>query len=251
MRIYSWNVNGFRSVLQKGFPEWIEKSKGDFICLQELKAHEIDMPKEIIEELPYYFYASYAQKKGYSGVGIFAKEKPLSVETKIGFSQFDNEGRVVRLNYTDFVVIGVYIPNGSRDKKNLKYKLELYDYFINYITSIKKPIILLGDFNIAHEEIDLARPKENKNNIMFTPEEREKITKLLQTGLIDTFRMFHKAGGHYSWWSYIGHARTKNIGWRIDYVFVSKKLALQLQGAFIEEHTLGSDHCPVGIDIEL
>jgi exodeoxyribonuclease-3 len=251
MRIYSWNVNGIRSVIQKGFLPWLEKSNADFVCVQELKAQERDIPKEISHHHLYHFFGSYAEKKGYSGVGIFAKEKPLSVKTHIGFPQFDSEGRIVELTYKDFVLIGTYIPNGSRDKKNLEYKLALYDSLIAYLSQIKKPIILLGDFNIAHEEIDLARPKENKDNIMFTPEEREKISKLIHAGFVDTYRVFHKSGGVYSWWSYIGHARTKNIGWRIDYVFISKKLLLNLRGAFIEDHTYGSDHCPVGIDIDV
>lgn len=250
MKILSWNVNGIRAIYKKGFLEWFLKEKSDILCLQEIKVEEDKIPKEIKEIPGYFSYFNSAQKKGYSGTAIYTKAKPKKMETKIGFKQFDDEGRFLRLDFKDFILIDFYIPHGGRDKENLNYKLKFYEYLMKYLKKIKnKPIILAGDFNIAHQEIDLARPRDNKNNIMFTSAERRKIDKILDLGFIDTFRQFYKEGGHYSWWAYFSFARRKNIGWRIDYFFVSKLLERKLKNAFILDKVTGSDHCPVGIEI--
>jgi len=195
-------------------------------------------------------YFNSAQKKGYSGTAIYTKIKPEKISTKIGFKQFDEEGRFIRLDFRDFILINFYIPNGGQNKENLDYKLKFYDYLIKYLGKIKnKPIILSGDFNIAHKEIDLAQPKENQDSIMFTPKERQQIDKMSDLGFIDTFRQFHKEGGNYTWWAYYSFAKQKGLGWRIDYFFVSKSLEKKLKKAFILNKVSGSDHCPVGIEV--
>ncbi len=250
MKIISWNVNGLRSVYRKNFLKWFGKEKADIVCLQEIKAHVKQLPSSLINVENYFSYFNSAKKKGYSGVAVYTKEKPLKVEKKIGISRFDREGRVLKLEFSDFVLFNLYLPQGGREKQNLDYKLETYDYLFNYLKKIKKKnIILTGDFNIAHEEIDLARPKDNKDNTMFTPKERKKIDRIIELGFVDSFRKLHKKGGVYSWWLYAFKARKRNLGWRLDYVFVSKKLGPKIQRSFILNKVKGSDHCPVGIEI--
>ena len=184
-------------------------------------------------------------------MAVYTKEKPLAIVDKLGFKRFDDEGRILKLEYPKFFLINLYIPHGGRQKENLAYKLKVYKHLFEFIGKIKKkPIILIGDFNIAHKGIDLTRPKDNKNNIMFTKKERMQIDELIKLGFIDTFRKFHKKAGNYTWWAYIANARARNIGWRLDYAFVSKKLTPKLKKAFILNKIKGSDHCPVGIDIE-
>jgi exodeoxyribonuclease-3 len=252
MKIISWNVNGLRSIYQKGFPEWREKSGADIVCIQEVKAQAHSIPQDLFSSSKYSFVANYAERPGYSGVGIYCKEKPKKIETKLGHARFDAEGRMVRLDYPKFTFIGLYIPNGSRDKRDMAYKLEAYERLFKYLKTIKqKNIVLAGDFNIAHEEIDLARPKENKNSTMFTPEERVCVDKLESLGFVDSFRSLHEGGEHYSWWPYFANARERNLGWRIDYVFVSKPLVPKLKNAFILPSVMGSDHCPVGVDLDI
>jgi len=252
MKIVSWNVNGLRAVEKKDFLGWLLSEKADIVCIQETKLQEHQIPQNLVDIPGYYFYGNYAEKKGYSGVAVYTKIKPKKVFKEIGFEKFDKEGRMVRLDFNDFIFIGLYIPNGGRDKENMDYKIEFYNFFLNFLKGEKlKRIILAGDFNVAREEIDLARPNENKNSTMFTPVERLQIDNLIKLGFIDTFRKFNNEGGNYSWWPYFANARERNLGWRIDYVFVSKSLSQNLKSAFIEAKTKGSDHCPVGIEIDL
>ena len=251
MKVLSWNVNGIRSVFKHGFLEWLKKSNADIICLQEVRAQTNQFPKELTSLKNYNLYLNPAVKKGYSGTAIFSKEKPLRIETKLGLKRFDDEGRFIGLDYPDFTFIDIYLPHGGRMKENLNYKLEVYEYLLNYLDKIKdKNVIIAGDFNIAHQEIDLARPKANKNNIMFTLEERKQIDSIIELGFIDTFRKFHKDGSNYTWWPYMVNARERNLGWRIDYVFISKPLLNKLKKSFILNNDRGSDHCPIGIEID-
>ena len=250
MKIVSWNVNGLRSVYKKNFPSWFEETNADIVCLQEIKTQQVQLPSELITPNSYESYFNSAVKKGYAGLAVYVKKEPLSVERKLGIKRFDQEGRILRLNYSDFILINLYLPHGGRQKENLAYKLEVYDLLLDYLDKIKhKNVILIGDFNIAHEEVDLARPKQNQKNTMFTPEERRQIDRIIGLGFADSFREFHKEGGNFTWWPYFIDARGRNLGWRIDYAFVSKSLAEKIKEAYILKDVYGSDHCPVGIDI--
>ncbi|KPJ56440.1 exodeoxyribonuclease III [Parcubacteria bacterium DG_74_2] len=250
MKIISWNVNGIRAACKKNFLDWFKKSKADIICLQEIRAQKEQLPDELLKPKKYYFYFNPAVKKGYSGVIVYSKQKPLKAENKLGFKRFDQEGRILKLKYPDFTLINIYLPYGGRQKENLDYKLQVYKELLNYLKTIKnKNIILVGDFNIAHQEIDLARPKQNQNNIMFTPKERKQIDEIIKLGFIDSFRKFNKKPDNYTWWLRSFNARQRNLGWRLDYIFVSKKMALKLKKAFILNKVMGSDHCPVGIEV--
>ena len=250
MKIISWNVNGIRAVYRKNFLKWMRKINPDILCLQEIKAQEEQIPEELVKPRGYHAYFNFAERKGYSGVAIYTKKRPLKVEYKLGLKRFDQEGRILKLKYPVFTLINLYFPHGAHDKRNLVYKLKVYNYFINYLKKIQdKNIILIGDFNIAHKEIDLARPKDNEDNIMFTPEERRQIDRIIELGLIDTFREFNKKGGNYTWWSYKFNAREKNLGWRLDYVFVSKTMIQKIKESFILNKVIYSDHCPIGIGI--
>ncbi len=252
MKIISWNVNGLRAVHKKGFLSWLKKSNADIVCLQETKLQEEQIPKELVNPPGYQSYFSFAKKKGYSGVAIYTKKKPISVKNKIGFKKFDDEGRVLEIKYPKFVLVNLYIPHGSRDKSKLTYKLKSYDILLKYIKKYgDQNLILIGDFNIAHQEVDLARPKQNRNNVMFTPEEREKMDQLINLGFVDTFRKFNQKGENYTWWPYFANARERNLGWRIDYTFASTGIDKQIKNAFILNKTPGSDHCPVGIEINI
>lgn len=249
MKIISWNVNGIRATHRKN-PKWFKKINADIVCLQEIKAQLAQIPNGLIRPKNYYSYFNFAQKKGYSGVAIYTKKKPLTVEDKLGLKRFDTEGRILKLGFPGFVLINIYLPHGGRQKENLKYKLEVYRRLLNHLRKIKnQKIILIGDFNIAHKEIDLARPKGNKNNIMFTSEERKQIGKLIDLGFTDTFRKFRKNGGNYTWWPHAFNARQRNLGWRIDYCFVSKSLISRIRSGFILKKITGSDHCPTGLEI--
>lgn len=252
MKIISWNVNGLRSVYKKGFCDFVKKQKADFFCLQEIKAKKDQLPSELVKLENYYSYFNSAQKKGYSGVAVYAKEKPISIIRKIGIERFDSEGRYLELKYPGFTLINIYIPHGGREKENLKYKILVYKKVHNKLSKCKnKKIIIVGDFNIAHTEKDLARPKQNQRNIMFTPEERSQIDQILNKGFIDSYRKFHGEGGSYTWWPYAFNARKRNLGWRIDYAFVSKKLKNKLNRADIYSKTKGSDHCPIGVELSI
>jgi len=252
MKIISWNVNGLRSVYKNDFLRWLEESNADIVCLQEIKVQENQLPEELLKPEGYYSYFSSANKKGYSGVAIYTKNKPLRVEKSLGLSRFDQEGRFLRLDYPDFSLLNIYLPHGGRQKENLEYKLKVYSTLFDYLGKIRnKQTILIGDFNVAHREIDLARPKQNKNSIMFTPEERAKIDNLINLGFTDSFRFFHKGSGHYSWFPYGFNARKRNLGWRIDYALVSKDLKARIKNSFILKEIVGSDHCPILVEIEI
>jgi len=250
MRIVSWNVNGLRAVCKRDFLGWFKGTRADIVCLQEIKTQEAEVPSPLVQPSGYYSFFNCALKKGYSGVAVYTKEAPLKVISKFGISRFDTEGRLLELHYRGFILINIYIPHGGRGKENLEYKLEVYRRFLRRTAMYRnKKAVLIGDFNIAHKEIDLARPKQNQNNIMFTPEERKQIDKLVGLGFTDTFRKFHTEGGHYTWWPYFANARKRNLGWRIDYAFTSGPLTPRVKDAFILPDVMGSDHCPIGIEV--
>ena len=250
MKIISWNVNGLRAVYKRNFLKWLANTNADIVCLQEIKAQPNQLMPSLIKPKDYYSYFNSAIRKGYGGVAVYAREKPLKVERTLGMKRFDQEERILKLEYPDFILINLYLPHGGRQKENLDYKLEVYHYLLDYLKKIKKKgIVLTGDFNISHKEIDLERPKQNQNNIMFTLEERKQIDEIINLGFTDTFRRFYKGGGYYTWWPYSFNARGRNLGWRIDYVFTSKTLTPKLKNAFILNKVTGSDHCPIGIEI--
>ncbi|MCK4859936.1 MAG: exodeoxyribonuclease III [Candidatus Omnitrophica bacterium] len=250
MKIISWNVNGIRAAYRRGFLKWLRGSKADIICLQEVKAQQEQFPDDLLKIPGYNLYLNPAVKKGYSGTAVYTKKKPEEAEYKLGLKRFDQEGRIIKIRYPNFTLINVYLPHGGRQKENLDYKLKVYQYLFAFLNKIKdKNIILIGDFNIAHQEIDLARPKQNQKNIMFTPEERQRIDKLISFGFTDTFRKFNKEAGHHTWWPYAFNARERNLGWRIDYVFASEKMVSKIKNAFILNKINMSDHCPLGIEI--
>ena len=250
-KMISWNVNGLRACLGKGFLEYLKESDADIFCIQESKLQEgqIDLP------LPGYFsYWNYAKKKGYSGTAIFTKKEPLNVTYGIGIEEHDKEGRVITLEYPDFYMVTCYTPNSQNELARLPYRMQWEDDFRAYLKRLdgSKPVILCGDLNVAHEEIDLKNPKTNRKNAGFSDEEREKMTKLLDAGFTDTFRYFYPDTEQiYSWWSYRFRAREKNAGWRIDYFITSKRMNDKLTGAKIHTDVFGSDHCPVELDIDL
>ncbi|MBD9140635.1 MAG: exodeoxyribonuclease III [[Eubacterium] rectale] len=250
MKFISWNVNGLRACVQKGFLDFFNSIDADFFCIQEskLQAGQIDL------DLPgYHQYWNYAEKKGYSGTAIFAKNEPLSVSYGIGIEEHDKEGRVITLEYDNFYLVTCYTPNSQNELKRLPYRIQWEDDFREYLKTLdaKKPVVLCGDLNVAHNEIDLKNPKTNRRNAGFSDEERAKMTELLGSGFTDTFRYFYPdAEGIYSWWSYRFKAREKNAGWRIDYFITSKRINDKLKKAAIHTDVLGSDHCPVEVDIE-
>jgi exodeoxyribonuclease-3 len=249
VKLISWNVNGLRSVLRKNFLDYLNAEKPDMLCLQETKARPEDV--EQLWPATYTTYWNSAQKKGYSGTAIFTKIRPLKVDLGIKIADHDNEGRVLTAEFPDFLLVDVYVPNSKRDLSRLPYRQEWDRDFLRYLKKLerKKPVIFCGDLNVAHTEIDLANPKTNTGNHGFTPEERAGFSAIVKAGFIDTFREFEKGGGHYTWWSPMSGARARNIGWRIDYFLISAALRPRLQRAFIQPAILGSDHCPVGIEI--
>lgn len=250
MKIISWNVNGLRAVYKKGFLEWLAETDADIVCLQEVRSQPEELHFELVNHPNYHVFFNPAAKKGYAGVAVYAKKKPERIERVLGFKRFDKEGRILRLEYPEFILINLYMPHGDRTKKNLSYKLECYGQLLKKLGITKhKKVLVIGDFNVAHKEIDLARPKQNQKNTMFTPEERNQLDSIIKLGFMDTFRKFHKEGGNYTWWSYFANARSRNLGWRIDYAFISKPLAPKLKSAFILKNVPGSDHCPIGLEI--
>jgi len=249
MKLISWNVNGLRAVMNKNFMEFFNEADADVFCLQETKLQE----GQIEMDLPgYYQYWNYADKKGYSGTAVFTKKEPLSVTYGIGIDEHDHEGRVITLEFDDFYFITVYVPNSQDGLKRLDYRMRWEDDFLSYIKKLEetKPVIYCGDLNVAHEEIDLKNPKTNRKNAGFTDEERSKMTAVLESGFTDTFRYFYPEQVTYSWWSYRFKAREKNAGWRIDYFICSDSLRERLKDAKIHTEVMGSDHCPVELDIE-
>lgn len=245
MKLISWNVNGLRAALDKGFLESFRALDAEVFCLQETKVQ----PGQVTLDLPgYHQYWNYAEKKGYSGTAIFTRQPALSVRYGMGVEEHDREGRMITLDMGDFYLLTVYTPNAQRELTRLPYRMAWEDAFLAYLKGLEKdkPVVFCGDLNVAHQEIDLKNPKSNQQNAGFTREERDKMTALLDAGFIDTFRYFYpEQTGAYSWWSYMFHAREKNAGWRIDYWIVSQALEGRLRGAAIHPEIFGSDHCPV------
>ena len=251
MKLISWNVNGLRACVDKGFADAFKALDADFFCLQETKmqAGQLDLEFE-----GYRSYWNYAEKKGYSGTAIYSRHEPVAVTYGLGIEEHDHEGRVITLEMPDFFLVTVYTPNSQDELRRLDYRMRWEDDFRNYLLALdaKKPVIVCGDMNVAHEEIDLRNPKTNRRNAGFTDEERQKMTVLLGSGFTDTFRYFYPdMANQYSWWSYRFHAREKNAGWRIDYFLTSKRLDEKLVGARIHSDIFGSDHCPVELTIEV
>lgn len=280
MKIISWNINGYRAITgqnpSKRYDKvtkenklfgFIESEKPDIICLQETKASPGQIDDELLCPAGYeYFYGSSIEKKGYSGVAVFTKIKPEKINYSIDVNRFDIEGRMIELHFSDFILFNVYFPKGYEDSERLNYKLEFYDAFFNYVEILRqsqknkvgdssttlrmtKKIIICGDYNTAHHEIDLARPKENVKISGFMPIEREKLDWIERLEYVDTFRLFNKDAGHYTWWSQRGRARDNNIGWRIDYFFVTKNMAALVKDSYHKPDVLGSDHCPIFLEV--
>lgn len=253
MKILSWNVNGLRAVAKKGFFEWLEKANPDIIGLQETKAQPDQLDESLLKPKDYHAYYHSAQKKGYSGVATFSKIEPTKVQYGFGIEKFDSEGRVLMTDHGDFVLFNIYFPNGKKDQERLDYKMEFYEEILKHFDSLKaqgKKLVICGDYNTAHKEIDIARPKENEKISGFLPIERAWMDKLVDHGYIDTFRQFNKEPNQYSWWDLQTRARARNVGWRIDYHFISDNLLPHLKNAWIMPEVMGSDHCPVGIELE-
>ena len=251
MKIVSWNVAGFRACLKKGFEEFFYEVDADIYCLQEVKAlrEQIDFNPD-----GYYCYLNPADKKGYSGTLIYTCYKPLSVGYGIGVDEFDHEGRVITLEFDDFYLVNQYVPNVKRDLSRLDYRMRWEEELKKYLKKLEevKPVVICGDFNVAHKEIDIKNAKANRGNAGFTDEERDKFSELLDSGFIDTYRYFNKdKKDAYTWWSYMGRARENNIGWRIDYFLVSKNIINKINSPIIYSDVYGSDHCPIGIDINM
>lgn len=248
MKIYSWNLNGIRAMEKKGFIQWIDEEKPDILCIQETKIQSDQIEDKIKNIKGYKSYFSCAERKGYSGVAVYTKEEPISVSYGIGIERFDSEGRILICEYADFTLFNIYFPNGQSSEERLNYKLEFYDALFKYCDELKsngKKLIICGDYNTAHNEIDLKNPKANSNTSGFLPIERKWLDDIIQKGYIDTFRYFHPEEVKYSWWSYRFNARKNNAGWRIDYHFVSDNFIDCVEGAEILNEVTGSDHCPV------
>jgi exodeoxyribonuclease III len=254
MRLISWNVNGIRAAYKKGFIDWVMKENPDILCVQETKAHEEQLNDELKNIGNYESYFCSGERKGYSGVAVYTREEPLSVKKGFGVKEFDNEGRILIMEYPHFVLFNIYYPNGKKNAERLQYKMGFYDAFLTYVNKLKKKgkqIVICGDVNTAHKEIDLARPKENSKVSGFLPEERQWIDKFLSNGYVDTFRMFNQEPDNYTWWDQVTRARERNVGWRIDYFYVNEEFKNKVKDAFILADVMGSDHCPIGIEIKL
>ena len=255
MKLISWNVNGLRAVVTKGFKDFFDNVDADIFCLQETKLQEEQVDENIKSIFNgYNEYWNCAEKKGYSGTAVFSKIKPINVTYGIGIEEHDNEGRVISLEFDKFYLVNCYTPNSKRELERLDYRMIWEDEFRNYLLKLNetKPVIMCGDLNVAHNEIDLKNPKTNHRNAGFTDEERNKMTALLDAGFTDSFRyLYPEKEGCYSWWSYMFHAREKNVGWRIDYFIVSNSIKEKIKESTIYSDVMGSDHCPVGIEIEM
>ncbi|MGZ4856792.1 MAG: exodeoxyribonuclease III [Methanobacteriaceae archaeon] len=254
LKIVSWNVNGIRAVHRKGFLNWFSEYKPDILCIQETKANRKQFPADIRNVDNYHLYISEAERKGYSGVATYTRIKPKKVQNGFDIPKFDGEGRTLITDYGDFVLFNVYFPNGKMSEERLCYKLDFYDVFLDYIDNLKdegRNIVVCGDVNTAHKEIDLARPKENEKISGFLPVEREWIDRFLSHGYVDTFRRFNKEPEQYTWWSYRTRARDRNVGWRLDYFFINQEYMENIESSYILSEVMGSDHCPIGLDIIL
>ena len=249
MKLISWNVNGIRAVIKKGFYDFISEYEPDILCLQEIKANKEQVDLQLID-YPYQYWNS-ADKKGYSGTAIFSKIKPLNVKNDLGICKHDTEGRVITAEFKDYFLVTVYTPNSKRELLRLDYRQKEWDVdFLKYLKELEKqkPVIFCGDLNVAHQEIDLKNPKTNHKNAGFTDEERKGFNNYINAGFVDTFREFEKDGGHYTWWSYMFQARARNIGWRIDYFCASKKILSTVNNSYILKDVMGSDHAPIVIE---
>jgi len=252
--IYSWNVNGIRAIHNKGFLDWFKQRKPDILCVQETRASREQLPPELQDIPGYHSFFSSADKKGYSGVGQYTRSEPESVKGGFGIPRFDHEGRILISDYGHFILFNIYFPNGKASRERLRYKLDFYDAFLDYADALKdrgNKIVVCGDFNTAHREIDLARPKENSKVSGFLPEERAWMDEFISHGYVDTFRMFNQESGNYTWWDLKTRSRERNVGWRVDYFFVSKDLKENLRSSFLLPEVMGSDHCPLGIELAL
>ena len=250
MRIVSWNVNGLRAACRKGFLDWLKTSDADIICLQEVKGADDDLPWEAISRCGYDWFANPAAKKGYAGVAVVTRRRPARVRHDLEHARFDVEGRALEVEYPQFTLLNLYLPHGGRAKEHLPYKLDAYRAVLDRAcTLVERPALLLGDFNVAHTDIDLARPRQNRNNTMFTSDERACLTALVEQGWIDSYRLTHATERAYTWWPWSFDARARNLGWRIDYAFVSPVLWGSISQAFIANTVHGSDHCPIGLEL--
>ena len=253
MRIISWNVNGIRAAIRNGFMDWLNTETADIVCLQEVKA-TLAQTGNYFERENCTVIWNEASRAGYSGVATLSKPKPLNIWKGLGSEEFDREGRIILSEYEQFFLYNIYFPNGQRDQERLDYKLRFYDFFLQHAQKLRKQgkaVITCGDFNTAHKEIDLKNPKANEKNSGFLPIERAWMDKFVQHGYVDTFRLFNREPDQYSWWTYRFGARKKNVGWRIDYFFIDQEHKDMVRSAFIHPHVMGSDHCPVGIELKL
>ena len=254
IKAISWNVNGLRAVQRKGFMDWFQDESPDILCLQETKLTEEQIPPELLSVDGYHNYFNSANRKGYSGVALYTKQAPESVTRGFGIERFDNEGRVLMADYGPYVIFGIYFPNGRRSEERLQYKMDFYDAFLEVAESVRaqgKNVLICGDLNTAHKEIDLARPKANEKVSGFLPVERAWMDRLIDHGYVDTLRVFNDQPGQYSYWDQMSRARERNVGWRIDYFFVDQPFVDKLSNAFIMPQVIGSDHCPVGIEFNI
>ncbi|MFC2094495.1 exodeoxyribonuclease III [Bacteroidota bacterium] len=253
LRLLSWNVNGIRAAYKKGIINWFIKEKPDILCVQETKAMKEQLPDDLINVNGYNSFFSSAEKKGYSGTATYTNVQPAKVANGIGIKKFDSEGRFLVTEFDEFVLFNIYFPNGKARQERLEYKMDFYEAFLKHLKKLLKQgkkIVICGDVNTAHKEIDLARPKPNEKVSGFLPQEREWIDKLLEAGFIDTLRVFNQKPEQYTWWDMMTRARDRNVGWRIDYFFISDNLKDNLENAFILPDVMGSDHCPVGIELK-
>jgi len=252
-RLISWNVNGIRAIQKKGFLDWFKNENPDILCLQETKAHPDQLDDALKNVDGYESHFSWAEKKGYSGVVTYTKIKPSKVHQGIGVKEFDNEGRFIVTEFSEFILFNIYFPNGKASSERLKYKMDFYDAFLKHCKELlkqNKKIVVCGDVNTAHKEIDLARSKENSETSGFLPQEREWIDKFLAAGFLDTFRMFNSEPEQYTWWDMVTRARERNVGWRIDYFYISENLKKNITSAAIHSSVMGSDHCPIEIELK-
>jgi exodeoxyribonuclease III len=253
--LYSWNVNGLRAASRKGFLDWLYTARPDILGIQETKCHPRQLAEEVRQPAGYYSYFASAERKGYSGVALYSRVPPLNVQIGFGQPEFDSEGRTIVAEYEHFVLINAYFPNGSRDHSRVPFKMRYKREFLNYCNELRrqgKKVVFCGDVNTAHNEIDLARPRQNQKTTGFLRQERDWLDEIVAQGYVDTFRdLYPDRGGAYSWWSYIGRARDRNVGWRLDYFFVSDDLRPNVAGAAIHPQVQGSDHCPVSLTLDL